>query len=437
MLRRVVLRLLVTVLAVGATGIGGTDGADAADRFRAGAAVRVITPDPLLPISGGMGPAQPATERRGELTTRALVVADADTTVAIVGIDLLGFPGVLGDKVRALVPRLPPEALLIGATHTHSAPDCYAFPDGKGGHTGDLAWMDEVVRKTAEAVNEALDTLRPATLRVATDEARGKIAFNYYAPDLYDRRMGVIQALDGDGKAIGTLVNYAIHPEVLGNKRGILSPDCIGPMCERIEALGGGVAVFINGAQGGMVTADNRDLEAIADPIRGYWQDIGTWEECERIGHTMADEALRIVDGAEHDPAPAVAVHARDVSFPVESDDLRAVVTLSPLGYAHDKATRTITARLAMVDVGKARILTIPGEALPNIGAYLKRKTGDDTFLFGLTNDAFGYILSEVDFLAFPRYQYVSRVSLGERTGTILVDNLLGMVRESPRHGTK
>lgn len=435
MRRRAMIPCLLTVVAI----LSGTMSGAAAEpgRFRAGAAVRVITPDPLLPVSGGMGPAQPATEKRGDLTARVVVVADGDTTVALVGIDVLGFPGVLADRVRALVPRLPPQHLLIGATHTHSAPDCYAFPDGKGGHTGDLAWMEEVVRKTAEAVNEALDGLRPATLRVATAEARGKIAFNYYAPDLYDRRMGVIQAVGTDGKPIATLVNYAIHPEVLGNKRGILSPDCIGPMVERIEAQGGGTAVFFNGAQGGMVTADNRDLDSPADPLRGVWKDIGTWEECERIGHTMADEALRIVADAEADVGPTVEARFREVRFPVESDDLWAVVTLSPLGYPHDDATRTITARLAMVDVGKARILTIPGEALPNIGAYLKRKTGDDTFLFGLTNDAFGYILTEVDFLAFPRYQYVSRVSLGERTGTILVDNLLEMVRESPRPAMK
>ena len=291
------LRVGCSLMALGV--FGGT--AVAAD-FRAGAAVRVITPEPLLPVSGGMGPAHPVSEKRGDLTARVLVVADGDTTVGIVGIDVLGFPAVLGDKVRALVPRLPPDHLLIAATHTHSAPDCYAFPDGKGGHTGNLAWMEEVVRRTAEAVNEALDGLRPASLRVATAEAQGKIAFNFYAPDLYDRRMGVIQAVGSDGKPIATLVNYAIHPEVLGNKRGILSPDCIGPMCTRIEASGGGVAVFLNGAQGGMVTADNRDLDAPADPLRGSWKEIGTWEECERIGHTMADEALRIVAGAETAP---------------------------------------------------------------------------------------------------------------------------------------
>lgn len=407
-----------------------------AGEFRAGAAVRVITPDPLLPISGGMGAPKRATEKRGELTVKALVLSDGGdrhSTVALVAIDALGFPGVLGDRVRALVPRLAPESIVIGASHTHSAPDCYAFPDGKGGHTADLAWLDLVVERAAQAINEAEENARPATLVVAEGEARGRIAFNYYAPDLYDRRMGVIRALGTDGSTIATLVNYAIHPEVLGADRGILSPDCIGPMAERIEARDGGVALFFNGAQGGMVTADNRDLDAPSDPVRGYWKDVGTWEECQRIGHTMADEALRLLADGEHDPAPEVCAHVRDVAFPVESDDLWGVVRHSPLGYPHDEATRTITSRLVLLDVGAARILTIPGEALPNVGAYLKRKTGERTFLFGLTNDAFGYILAEVDFLAFPRYQYVSRVSLGERTGTILVDNLLGMVREHPR----
>lgn len=404
--------------------------------FRAGAATRVITPDPLLPVSGGMGAPKPTTEKRGDLTVRALVVSSSEgpgSTVAIVSVDALGFPGVLADRVRALVRRIPPEAILIGATHTHSAPDCYAFPDGKGGHTGNLEWIDLVVRKAAEAIHEAEENARPAVLKVATGEARGRIAFNYYAPDLYDRRMGVIQAVGTDGRTIATLVNYAIHPEVIGSDRGILSPDCIGPMVESVEERVGGVAMFINGAQGGMVTADNRDLEAPSDPVRGYWKDVGTWEECGRIGRTMADEALRIVAAAEADPAPAVETSTREARFPVDSDDLWAVVRHSPLGYPHDEASRTIGVRLAMVDLGAARILTIPGEALPNIGSYLKRKTGDHTFLFGLTNDAFGYILTEVDFLAFPRYEYVSRVSLGERTGTILVDNLLDMVRAKPR----
>jgi hypothetical protein len=81
--------------------------------------------------------------------------------------------------------------------------------------------------------------------------------------------------------------------------------------------------------------------------------------------------------------------------------------------------------------LGNAEILTIPGEALPNIGFYLKRKMkGEHNLLFGLTNDAFGYILTKVDFMSFPRYEYVSGASLGEMTGEVLIQNALDMVSE-------
>src|SRR5262249_47761496 len=72
-----------------------------------GAALRVITPDPLLPVSGGMGVPRPAREKRGEITARAVVVRKDDVSVAVVSLDLLGFPSVLGDRVRAKVARVP------------------------------------------------------------------------------------------------------------------------------------------------------------------------------------------------------------------------------------------------------------------------------------------------------------------------------------------
>ena len=38
-----------------------------------GAAVEIITPDPLLPVSGGFGAPNPAKEKKGELTSRVVV----------------------------------------------------------------------------------------------------------------------------------------------------------------------------------------------------------------------------------------------------------------------------------------------------------------------------------------------------------------------------
>jgi len=400
--------------------------------LQVGAAVRVITPDPLLPVSGGMGKPNPAREKRGEITARAIVFQKADVSVAVVSLDLLGFPSVLGDRVRAKVSRIPAQNILIGSTHTHSAPDCYAFPDGQGGHTGDLKYMDFVCDQAALAVNEAIDHLQPAWIKIATGEAQGKIAYNYYAPDLYDRRMSVIQAVNPQGKTIATLVNYAVHPEVLGNDVGILSPDLVGPLCEQIEATAGGTAVFMNSAQGGMVTADNRNLDQPRDPNRGYWNDSRTWEECLRIGHLMAREALRIVKDVSEQKDPMLFCDSITVRFPVGSPQMWAVVTLSPLKYPHND-DQSVNARVNLINLGNAQILTIPGEALPNIGFYLKRKMrGKHNLLFGLTNEAFGYILTKVDFQSFPRYDYVSRTSLGEMTGEILIEKSLEFINKAP-----
>jgi hypothetical protein len=405
--------------------------------IQVGAAVRVITPDPLLPVSGGMGIPHAAKEKRGELTARALVFRKGDVSVAIVAVDNLGIPSVLGDRIRAKANRIPANNILVAATHTHSAPDCYAFPDLKGSHTGDLKYMDYVCDKAAEAVNAAIDQLQPASIKIATGEAKGKIAYNYYAPDLYDRRMTVIQAVNQQGKIVATLVNYAIHPEVIGNGQGICSPDLVGPLCEKIEAQTGGTAIFVNGAQGGMITADNRNLNQPRDPLRGYWNDSRSWDECLRIGHLMAEESSRIIKDAKEQKDPALFCDSSAIRFPVDSDLMWAVIQYSPLKYPHN-SDHSIQARVNLVNIGDAQILTIPGEALPNIGFYLKRKMhGKHNLLFGLTNEAFGYILTKVDFNSFPRYEYVSRTSLGEMTGEILIEKSLELADKSPRPDRK
>lgn len=398
--------------------------------LKVGTAMRVVTPKPLLPISGGVGPGAPAKEKKGELSVRAAVFSNGATTLAIVSVDALGFPSVLGDRARAKTEGILPDHILIGASHTHSAPDFYAFPDGKGGHTGDLPYMDFVCDQMADALNEANNTLRTAKLRIGTGKVEGKIAYNYYAPDLYDRRASVVQAADENGDAIVTLVNYAIHPEVLGANSGVCSPDLVGPLRDCIETRLGGMAMFINGAQGGMVTADNRDLDKPTDPVRAYWEDSRTWDECIRIGNLLGRESIRIVQQSQWQHEPRLTCHVRRVRFPVQSHDMWAIVENSPLNYPRN-ADQSVTAQMNLIQIGNARILSIPGEALPNIGFYLKRKMGaEHNLLFGLTNDAFGYILTKEDYNSFDRYNYISTVSLGEMTGHILVENALEMFEQ-------
>jgi hypothetical protein len=401
--------------------------------FKAAISIRDVTPDPLLPVSGGVGPGRPSTEAKGNLTVRALVLENNGTRVAICSADFLGFPTPLCNRVREKVSGVPAANILIGATHSHSGPDMYGFSDGQGGTAANLDYIAMVCEKLADAINEAVANLQPASMRVATGEAKGKIAYNYYAPMLYDPRCTTVQFIGADESVFATLVNYAIHPEVLGNGVGITSPDMVGPLYDRIAEKGGGVGIFMNGAQGGMITADNRVYEKPKDPAANHHHDMRTWEECIRIGHLLGDEALRIVQDAPIQTNPELTCAMKQVPIPIDNPGFRMIFKSSVIGY---EVTEDYVApvQVNLVNLGDAQMLTIPGEALPNIGYYLKRNMGGEhNMILGLTNDAIGYILVPEDFESFKRYEYITRTSMGEMTGEILINAGLAMVAEAAK----
>ena len=65
----------------------------------------------------------------------------------------------------------------------------------------------------------------------------------------------------------------------------MIGEESVSPLYDKISASGGGTGIFMNSAQGGMVTADNRHENG---------GEGRNWEECKRIGGLLADEALRI-----------------------------------------------------------------------------------------------------------------------------------------------
>jgi hypothetical protein len=150
----------------------------------------------------------------------------------------------------------------------------------------------------------------------------------------------------------------------------------------------------------------------------------------------MADEALRIIEKAPIQDNPTLYCASKTITFPIENMVMRQVFKYSPLVPESLKKGdfSSISTRLNLLNIGKAQIITIPGEALPNIGFYVKRKMKtSQPMLFGLTNDAFGYMLTKEDFGGFERYNYISRTSLGEMTGCIYEDEAIKFSAESPK----
>ena len=146
-----------------------------------------------------------------------------------------------------------------------------------------------------------------------------------------------------------------------------------------------------------MVTADNRMRRSERQPAR-LLERPRSWSECKRIGRLLADESLRIIASAPWQSSLVVknflersAISCRVERYVAGGHSL-AIKIPARRRSQHQRANQSD--RPGWV----ASTLTIPGEALPNIGLYLKRKMqGEHKFLFGLTNDAFGYILTEVD----------------------------------------
>ncbi|WP_273276127.1 hypothetical protein, partial [Maribacter polysiphoniae] len=74
-----------------------------AQDLKVGCAKRVLTPNPLLPVSGGVGLPKPAEIKKGDLYVRAMVLTKGTEKIAIVSIDNLGWPAALGNKSRSLI----------------------------------------------------------------------------------------------------------------------------------------------------------------------------------------------------------------------------------------------------------------------------------------------------------------------------------------------
>jgi neutral/alkaline ceramidase-like enzyme len=136
-----------------------------APTFRAGAATSNITPPLGGLIVGGFAPL-PSTHIHDELHARCLVLDDGSTKLALVVCDLLGIDRQVSDDARALIHKdlgIPPENVLISATHTHSAVSALGKDARIISHTMD-EYQRFVARRVADGVKRALNVARPARI---------------------------------------------------------------------------------------------------------------------------------------------------------------------------------------------------------------------------------------------------------------------------------
>jgi hypothetical protein len=393
-----------------------SSGQPAGSLLKAAAGKVDITPTQAAFIAG-YGQNRKSTGAHDTLMARCLVLESGKMRLAIVSCDLIGLPRYEGQKIRAHVKSVIPDHLILAATHTHSGPDTVGQwgPDIRTRGV-DEAWMESLRDKVAHLVDSTAAQLRPANIRFASRPDVTGISKNIRVPRILDTELGVMQVTGrSDGKTIATLVNYACHPEILNNRQ--ISADFPHWLYETVEARLGGICLYVNGAQGGMITADFDESTA----PKGE-----NWKAAEALGTSLGEQAVAALKGAEPIADTSITLQRRVFTVPLENQMFKTLIALHVFPGDVLK-TGAIETEVSRFTIGPAEFLTIPGEALPNVGFYLKRHmSGQPKFLFGLTNDFLGYILAPEDY-GLKLYDYETRVSVGPEIEPGMVQNLLDM----------
>jgi neutral ceramidase len=278
-----------------------------------------------------------------ELYAKALVVDDGSTRAALIALDLIDNDVEFTAGIRKLVEQLtgiPPENVLVAATHNHSSPGVRFVR--LGGET-DPAYLSEVQRKIAGAVYAASCHMRVAKIGAGMGEAPADLAgsnlrrvywwfqgqdgvvINRSAPGLIDpddpgapidRQIGVVRIDDAKGEALAALINYACHPTCLGPNNVLVSADYPGQTTVMIEAgLGGNaLALFFQGAGGdidpvhGLPRAEYIEVEdQLASPMYG---------DLRRMGSILAHEALRVLEATSTSSTVTIQCRSRMIELP-------------------------------------------------------------------------------------------------------------------------
>ncbi len=392
--------------------------AAARDGLRAGVARADITPA-RLPYLAGYAINRKALDVHDPITATALVLDYNGERVALVSVDLIGLfrPAIL--QIRRQVKLVPAARVHIAATHTHSGPDSMGMwgPDMLTSGV-DKVWYAGVKDRLARLVDEAAENLTPAECRVGAIELTG-VAKNWRI-DVMDNTLTALQLRTREGKPLATVVNYAVHPEVMN--RSTVTADMVHFMRQEIETRYGGLSVFLNGALGGMVSPDPR-------------KDADRWAECERLGRIMGDHALRAVDGQPWMADLPIRQQSRVFRVPLENPRFILAHQAGVFAESIGSKTHEVTTEVHRLTLGPLEIVTMPGEVFPALGLQIRgRMKSAFRMPVGLCNDELGYIMPESDF-GLKLYRYESSVSVGPLVGPRMMDAVAALC--GPREITR
>lgn len=393
---------------------------------------------------------------------RAVALRQNQTTVVLVSVDSLGlFRDETTEILKLLDKSLGVDRLLIHATHCHETADLVGGW-GKNSLTYGVndGYQAFVRAQIAEAVTEAVRALKPVQVTIGSipvQEQNGDLSpyvNDVRDPVIIDNTLHTLQftAVDDAGKRtpVATIINWAHHPESIGDKNKLISADFVGYLRDAVEKVTNDTVVYVSGALGGQIGPSG--VNAYAPD--GTRVSSAGFKKAEAIGTSVARFALN----AMADPNAATLesgkakLSFRTAVFPAHVMNSlyhlasmakiyrRTLCCFDPDQPISESNLPAIETEVTYLQLGPASIITNPGELLPELflGGYDGKHSGTykivDTkqanapdlskappppylidimdgdrkhrMTFGLTADFVGYIVPRFNFVLHPMKPY-------------------------------
>ncbi len=276
--------------------------------IRCGVARVDISPAPGTELAGYPFVRRPCRGTHDPLYATAMVFDSNGASAAIIALDVLAVGPSLVGTIREHIHRrlgIPPDHVLVCATHTHSAPALPLGPAADPGVYGaaDPAYTGGLPACVHEACDAAAAARRPIALTLGHAWVDGVASNRRHPGGVTDSRVTALFARDPTGQVVGVVLNFACHPTVLHADNALASSDVVWAARRVVEERLGGIALYTTGAAGDQSTRHTRRA--------------ATFDEADRLGSIVGEEAAACAPRANALAGTRVGGRRRHVTLPL------------------------------------------------------------------------------------------------------------------------
>jgi len=361
-----------------------------------------------------------------QIFARALVMSRGEhfeNACAVVSVEVCALKGEDIRKVKdsaSIKTGIPSGNIIIAATHTHSGPATIGFFN-----PSEPDYLNKLLEKLTLLIMEAAGAVKPVLVgyasghedtishyrRLLADDGHVVMNWETYPSEKIigplgeiDPEVGVLKLFDSQNpeKVVCIIFNHAGHPNVMSGENYLISGDYPGLAATLLEDEFGGIAMFLNGAQGSV------DIDGLRDR---------DWEGVERTGKTLAAVVSRTAQNILFSPYSELHIGLVRYTVPprrITESELRwAEQVLETTGGTvqaladgvgddykallikrlHESEDSEFEIEQTCFAVNDCAFLSFPGELFTEIGMHIKEESlFFHTYIIGLANGNISYV---------------------------------------------